>query len=259
MTGAAAESTPSGCVYRLHQRGADRAGHRVTLHAHAAWQLEVVLSGRVSVTVEEEAFSLGPGFALLVPRGRAHRLDYVAPVTRYVSIKFSCDRPWSRPILLPPDPPLPALTAAAVALLPEEAEPDPGRAAAIGHVLDAILACVGPHQPTALPRDPLVGRAMRLAEMRVDRATTVTQLARSLRLSPDRLSDRFRRVTGQPLKRWLDRRRAEAAAALLAQSDSGLAAIAETLGFRDVFAFSRFFKRVVGSSPSAYRRGLGRG
>ena len=59
--------------------------------------------------------------------------------------------------------------------------------------------------------------------------------------------------TGIPLKNFLDQTRADFAARLLLTSNKSLTEIAKQLEFRDVYAFSRFFKRLTGRTLSEYR------
>ncbi|MFW5752965.1 MAG: helix-turn-helix transcriptional regulator, partial [Planctomycetota bacterium] len=64
----------------------------------------------------------------------------------------------------------------------------------------------------------------------------------------------FRRFAGITPGAYRDRRRAALAEDLLADTDLGLGAIAERLGYADAFAFSRAFKRVTGQAPSHWRQ-----
>jgi transcriptional regulator GlxA family with amidase domain len=42
--------------------------------------------------------------------------------------------------------------------------------------------------------------------------------------------------------------------ALLSEADHSLEYVALTVGFSDAFSFSKVFKKIVGHSPSAFRR-----
>ena len=61
---------------------------------------------------------------------------------------------------------------------------------------------------------------------------------------------------GEPPQRWLARVRLERSAALLVESDDGLAGVAAAVGYDSEFAFSRAFRRQFGVAPGAYRRHL---
>jgi AraC-like DNA-binding protein len=73
-------------------------------------------------------------------------------------------------------------------------------------------------------------------------------------MSYSHLRQRLRRLTGSAPQAYVTRLRCEAARALLSDTDLAIKEIAARIGIEDPFAFSRTFKRCVGSSPLQYRR-----
>lgn len=82
---------------------------------------------------------------------------------------------------------------------------------------------------------------------------TLKILAQFLGYSEKYCSEVFRSIMGESFSRYLRRRRIDVAAALLRTTDNSLSEIALSLGFSDQFAFSHFFKRSTGRSPSDFR------
>jgi len=66
-------------------------------------------------------------------------------------------------------------------------------------------------------------------------------------------SEFFRQQMGESFSPYLKRIRLRKAEVLLHNSLIGMAEIAESLGFRDQFAFSHFFKKSMGVSPREFR------
>jgi AraC-like DNA-binding protein/CheY-like chemotaxis protein len=64
----------------------------------------------------------------------------------------------------------------------------------------------------------------------------------------------FKRVTGLSLKRFLTRRRLQAAKALLREPGVPIHQVASDVGYRDASHFDRVFRRWEGQTPSRYRR-----
>lgn len=87
-------------------------------------------------------------------------------------------------------------------------------------------------------------------------ARTVAALAKSAGYSVDHFSRVFKKVTGQRPQECLIEARLARARQLLAETGLTISQIAEALGFRDVFFFSRQFTQRTGRTPSAYRAGL---
>lgn len=79
-------------------------------------------------------------------------------------------------------------------------------------------------------------------------------LAARVHLEPTYLSRAFSAATGQTMSEYLTRLRINFAASLLRTTDEPIARIAVESGFRDLSHFGRTFKRVLGTSPRAYRR-----
>ncbi|MEM8937532.1 MAG: AraC family transcriptional regulator, partial [Pseudomonadota bacterium] len=82
---------------------------------------------------------------------------------------------------------------------------------------------------------------------------SVGDVADHVKLSRARLSDLFKRTTGQTIIEWRDEHRLAAAVQMLLHSDLSIAAIADEIGFTDPLYFSRKFKASMGESPRSYR------
>lgn len=82
---------------------------------------------------------------------------------------------------------------------------------------------------------------------------SVPEYANKLGITESRLTDICRRFANRPPKRLIFDRQLREAKRLLLFSDSAVSEIAYQLGFKDPAYFARFFNRLVGCSPSAYR------
>ena len=82
---------------------------------------------------------------------------------------------------------------------------------------------------------------------------TVPEYASELHLTESRLTDICRRFANRSPKRLIFDRQLREARRLLLFSDSTVSEIAWQLGFKDPAYFARFFNRLTGCSPSAYR------
>ncbi len=209
-------------------------------HHHHFWQLDHCASGVITVLSGGIRRSLPRGRGVLLPPGSPHEFRYPAGCA-YVSWKFAWDGPGpGDPVHLDRQPGWRGL-AGCLAAGPA--------AAAVPHLLTAAMRLAGAPEPAT----GLAAELARLVDAHPDRVWTVAAAAGQLGLSPGHASARCRAVLGMSLKRWLDVRRAAHAGRALAGSDLGLADVAARCGFSDQFAFSRFFRRIAGESPSAFR------
>jgi AraC-like DNA-binding protein len=103
-------------------------------------------------------------------------------------------------------------------------------------------------------RDPTVGRALLLLHRKPAEAWTIERLAEAVGISRSRLAECFTQFVGQPPMQYLAQWRVQLAARMLADGTTKVAAAARDVGYDSEAAFSRAFKRLVGTSPAAWRR-----
>lgn len=127
------------------------------------------------------------------------------------------------------------------------AEADDGTRAA---VLDAALGPVAPH-----PAPAYLDLLCLLAHMVDDRPVRVEQVAARAGTSVRALQRLFAAYVGVGPKAVLARYRLHDAVAALDAGEDDLAGLAASLGWFDQAHFSRDFRAVVGTTPSAYLRG----
>ena len=110
---------------------------------------------------------------------------------------------------------------------------------------------------TGAPRfDKTERKILQLVEkIRQDPAghNSIEQLARAAGLSVSQFTRRFRLLTGFSPNRFAIEERLARAESYLRDSPLTIEAIAERLGYSDVYFFSRQFRRFRGLPPSAYR------
>jgi AraC family transcriptional regulator len=89
---------------------------------------------------------------------------------------------------------------------------------------------------------------------RLDRVIYNTELAGVANLSVSHFSRAFKRTFGESARAYIMRRRISVAQALIGQGNQTLADIALACGFADQAHMTRVFGRLVGKSPSRWRR-----
>jgi len=130
---------------------------------------------------------------------------------------------------------------------------------------DAARMCVMPlereggqaqfivHEQPPVPRGSTLEPVMEWIEDNLAGEITLGALAARSGMSERTFSRRFREQTGTTPLQWLLRARVRRAQYLLENSDRAIERIAQQAGFGSPTAFRERFRRVVGTTPQAYR------
>jgi len=104
-------------------------------------------------------------------------------------------------------------------------------------------------------RDRFVGPALALLHAAPAESWTVEELGQRVGLSRSALHERFATMVGQAPMQYLASWRMQIAAGLLRSSNKPIASIAQQVGYETEAAFTKAFKRLVGTTPGAWRKG----
>jgi AraC family transcriptional regulator len=99
-------------------------------------------------------------------------------------------------------------------------------------------------------------RSTELLDAHLDGNLTVQELADACGLSLGHFARAFKTTFGKPPHRWLTERRLDKAKDLIINTPLSLSEIAAHCGFADQSTLSRSFKRMHGTGPGIWRRGI---
>lgn len=102
-------------------------------------------------------------------------------------------------------------------------------------------------------KDPVVGRAITAIHTRPGEDWSVQRLAQGVAMSPSRFAARFAATLGESPMVYVAKWRMNVACRLLASTQQGVAQIAADVGYTNLAAFNRAFKKHVGVPPAAWR------
>ncbi|BCH25133.1 AraC family transcriptional regulator [Mesorhizobium sp. L-8-10] len=159
-------------------------------------------------------------------------------------------------------PRLPPVAALAPLLADAEAARDDGDIGAfeeLGLRLSGAAVSIANHEPKrdrapSTRDEKRVSEALRRIEADADQTISIDGLASETATSPYHFLRSFRTVTGMTPYQYLLRTRLQRAAVRLRTSDEPVASIAFDAGFGDLSTFNRRFRRIMGATPSDYRR-----
>ncbi|MGH7246929.1 MAG: helix-turn-helix transcriptional regulator [Pseudomonadota bacterium] len=149
----------------------------------------------------------------------------------------------------------------------ESADKRAGGESVLARLSELMFIAVGRRHLAGLPperagwlaglRDPFVGKALSLIHGVPAHNWKIEELARKVGLSRSVLAERFADLVGMPPMHYLANWRMQIASGLLSGGRASIATVASEIGYGSEAAFSRAFKKMVGVSPSAWRRRAG--
>jgi AraC-like DNA-binding protein len=241
--------------------------HRYAPHAHEEFTVGVCVGGSGIIDYRGGHIHAGPGSIVVLAPGEMHtggpaasdgyayRALYAAPAlltdgTLGIGLPHFRD-----PVLY--DPELVAALRAAHTEL--SVRPDPLEAESR---LPWLLAALAHRHSTARPADGAIPGGHRIAHAVRDRLAdeltappSLAALAAGLGLSRYQLLRAFRTTMGIPPYAWLAQYRVTRARALL-EAGGRPAEVAALVGFADQAHLTRWFRRVLGVTPAAYRNSV---
>jgi AraC family transcriptional activator of pobA len=261
------------------------AGHhwKIEPHVHhVLHQVLLVLRGRGVVMADGQCAQYRPPAVVLTPAGAVHGFEF-EPGTRGYVISVSVELMrglaqheravaalFAQPAMVELKPTELAATdlAQGVRMLAREfARPEARDGLALrgclevllGNLLRLVRALPNPADPVAGKRRQLMARFNELVECRFRDNPGVAELARELHVSASRLRSVCLASTGQSPLQLIHARVLLEAKRQLHYTNNPVGEVARALGFDDPAYFTRFFTRLAGESPRAFRqRGPGR-
>jgi AraC-like DNA-binding protein len=120
-----------------------------------------------------------------------------------------------------------------------------------------IVQCTG--ESGTLPEvalNPRISEALRIFREAPASVDSIAQIAQKIGISRSHFDREFSQQTGQAPKQFLINCKMIEARRYLESSHLRVGEIAEALGYKDIYFFSRQFKQLVGKSPMQYRKDI---
>ncbi len=229
-------------------------GHRFGPYIRKYYLIHTVVSGRGTYTVEGKTYHLTAGDSFIIPPEvpTVYQADETDP-WEYIWIGFNAG------IVLPPqftqhvwhDPQVTALFNRAL----QDCQPRQGREARLCSFLWQLVAMMEAKNRCDEPKNSqYVRRAKAIMRSQFVYGIQVADVAERIGLERSYFSNLFKKETGISPQTYLINIRMRRAAVLLKNRNVTPGIVALSVGYPDVFSFSRMFRRYYGASPSEYKK-----
>jgi AraC family transcriptional regulator len=228
---------------------------RLPTHAHATVCIAVVLSGGFEGTWGRRQGSAPAGTLIVEPAGEPHANRFVdAKGTHVVAIQPTGDLATDADQAcrgMRPD-----AVSVAWRIASELSRPDDVTPIALEGLALELLAIASRSGAAPEPHSAWLARATELVDEEYARPLALSALAAEVGIHPVHLARGFRARHGRSVGSYLREVRVRRAAERLAATNESIADIALAVGFADQSHMNRWFVRLMGTTPGAYRRVL---
>ena len=99
-----------------------------------------------------------------------------------------------------------------------------------------------------------IWKARNFIHAQSDERLSLKRVAQTVKMSPNYLSEKFKKITGENFVAYISRRRIEKTCDLLRDPNLRVSEIAFAVGFQSLAQFNRVFKQLKHASPTEFRR-----
>ncbi|MBQ9501359.1 MAG: AraC family transcriptional regulator [Lentisphaeria bacterium] len=261
--------SPLGPVTKIHcwRRGNEGTSARGWVAVHGFHCIYICLKGEGQIEIDAVPYHIKENEAVgVLPHHPHRRLKADSPV-QYLLLRFE---PVDPDLLLPLfnttiqlKKKLEPLIQDIVSAYEKVRDPDDGIAGSdlglrIGLLLNMLLTCVKRELIAASPANPRLTEIMHTLLAPENIGLSLKEIAFKLGITPGHLTDFVHDAMGYSPRNIQQMIRHHTAIECLLHTTLSISQVAERSGFRSVYAFSRFFTRVAGMSPTAFRRKYGK-
>ena len=253
------------------KRGPDRVEH-----THAVYHIVLYVGGNGLMSCGGRRYAVGQGKVVLTSPGMAHAFTPPGGEVCYHALTFALKSEGGRslavgfsellamymgrdvriPMISEPDTETFAILKDGIEDNVQRLQCQPVDWLAHENGMIRIFECLCQMGVVANQSDRLVARAKRMLDARfAEHGLTLAALAAELHTVPEHLCRMFRQEHGISPVRYRNQLRTQAARALLRNTHLPCKAIADRLGYSDLYTFSKAYRRAAGRAPSCERQG----
>ena len=229
-------------------------------HRHPFWQIEVIVNGKIETAIDGEVFTLDDNSVFVIPPDNIHNFDKKhISVANVLSFKFDFDNaPANLHSAIISDNDFSKHICSTLVNLLTENKRNRLLSAdcqiALEYILGNIVHYCYAYRPQNTTHESRFVRKLHEYINNHGKEVNVQSAADNFNCSTSFLKRHIKQEKGISAKAFIDRECFKIIKKHLKYSNLKLTQIAEIMNFPDIYAFSRFFKRMSGVSPSQYRK-----